>query len=51
LIRSLAKPEHYPKWSIPLFKLFLKTRFGKFYWDMQLKENGAYENRFARPFV
>jgi multimeric flavodoxin WrbA len=51
LVTRLAKPEHYPKWSIPIFKVLLKTNFGKFYWNMQLKENGAYENRFAQPFA
>jgi hypothetical protein len=51
LIQTIAKPEHYPRWSIPFMKLFLKTGLGKFYWNKQLKENGAYEDRFARPFA
>jgi len=51
LVKALAKPEHYPRWSIPFMKLFLKTGMGKFYWNMQLKENGAYDERFARPFA
>lgn len=51
LIGKLAKPEHYPKWSIPLMKIFIKTGLGRFYWNQQLKENGVYEDRFARPFA
>jgi hypothetical protein len=51
LIQSLAKPERYPRWMGPIFKIFLKTKFGRFYWDSQLTKNGAYDDRFARPFV
>jgi len=51
LIQGLAKPEHYPRWSLPLMKLFLKTGLGRFYWNKQLKENGVYDDRFARPFA
>ena len=51
LIQSLAKPERYPRWMGPIFKVFLKTKFGRFYWDSQLNKNGAYEDRFARPFA
>jgi len=51
LIHKLAKPERYPRVLAGLFKVLLKTRFARFYWDNQLKENGAYEERFARPHV
>jgi hypothetical protein len=50
-LRKLAKPEQYPRWSVPLFKLFTKTKMASFYWDSQLKENGVYEERFAQPYV
>ena len=51
LVQGLAKPEQYPKWSIPFMKIFLKTGLGRYYWNMQLKENEAYEDRFDRPFA
>jgi hypothetical protein len=36
---------------IPVFKVFVRTKMANAYWDNQLKENGAYERRFARPYV
>ncbi len=51
LLRELAKPERYPRWMAPFFMLFVKTSRASFYWDSQLKENGVYEQRFARPFA
>jgi NAD(P)H-dependent FMN reductase len=50
LLRSLARPEHYPRWSAPLFWVFAHTKLANFYWDGQLRENGVYEQRFARPY-
>ena len=51
LLEALAKPERFPKITVPLFKLLLKTKVANMYWDNQLKENGAYERRFARPYA
>jgi len=51
LLQKLAKPERYPKILWPLFQLFLKTKLATSYWDNQLKGNGAYERRFARPYA
>lgn len=48
-LEKIAKPERFPKITSPLFKLLLKTKVSNVYWDNQLKENGAYERRFARP--
>jgi multimeric flavodoxin WrbA len=50
LLRTLAKPEWYPMYLAPFFKLFVKTPLATFYWDGQLKRNGVYEQRFARPY-
>jgi hypothetical protein len=50
LLRHLAKPERYPAYLAPVFRLFVKTRLARFYWDNQLKANGVYEQRFARPY-
>jgi hypothetical protein len=49
-LRSLAQPERYPRWSVPIFKLLSRTKLLNSYWDRQLQENGVYEQRFARPY-
>ena len=51
LLQKLAKPERFPKILAPLFQLFLKTKLATSYWDNQLKGNGVYEKRFARPYA
>ncbi|HTP10045.1 MAG TPA: NAD(P)H-dependent oxidoreductase [Anaerolineae bacterium] len=51
LLQQLAKPERYPAVLAPFFQVFLKTRQARWYWDMQLKENEAFEQRFAKPYA
>lgn len=51
LLHALAKPEWYPSYLAPFFKLFVKTPLATFYWDGQLKKNGVYGQRFARPYA
>jgi len=51
LLRTLAKPEWYPAYLAPVFKLFVKTPLATSYWDSQLKKNGVYDQRFARPYA
>jgi multimeric flavodoxin WrbA len=43
--------ERYPAILSPLFKLFVRTPLATVYWDKQLKENGVYDQRFARPYM
>jgi len=50
-VQKLAKPERYPAYLIPVFKLLVKMPLLSMYWDNQLKANGVYEQRFAQPFV
>ncbi len=50
-LRTLAKPEWYPAYLAPVFKLFVKTPLATSYWDSQLKKNGVYDQRFARPYA
>ena len=50
LLHKLAQPEHYPAYLAPVFKLILQLPIANSYWDGQLKDNGAYEKRFARPY-
>ena len=51
LLRGLAKPERYPAYMTPVFKILLKLPAAQFYWNGQLKQNGAYERRFDRPLA
>ncbi len=51
LLRSIATPERYPAWMIPIFKLAIKLPVFNFYWNGQLKRNGVYDQRFARPYL
>jgi multimeric flavodoxin WrbA len=51
LLERLARPERFPRITVPLFKLLLETKVGNTYWDNQLKENDAYEQRFVRPYT
>jgi NAD(P)H-dependent FMN reductase len=51
LVHQLARPERYPQVLGPVFQLFLKTKLATSYWDNQLRENDAYERRFARPYA
>jgi multimeric flavodoxin WrbA len=50
-LTKIAHPERFPKILGPVFKVFLRTSVAHSYFDNMLKENGAYEKRFARPFM
>jgi hypothetical protein len=50
LLRRLAKPERYPAYLAPVFKVYVRLPIASFYWDSQLKGNGVYAQRFAKPF-
>jgi len=52
LIHKLAKPERFPKLIIPLLNLLLiKIGLANSYWNPMLKENNAFEKRFAKPYA
>lgn len=51
LLFKLAKPERYPAIFVPLFKILSCTPLTSLYWDNQLKKNGVFEQRYAKPFV
>ena len=51
LLPRMAGIERYPAILSPLFKLFVRTPLASWYWDSQLKENGVYDQRFARPYA
>jgi multimeric flavodoxin WrbA len=50
-LAAMAKPERYPAILGPVFRLFLRLPIAHGYFDNQLKENGAYDQRYAQPFV
>jgi len=50
-LKALAKPARYPRILAPLFKLILRFPKTQSYWNRQLEQNGAYDERFARPFM
>ena len=51
VLARLAAPERYPFYLGPVFEVFLRLPLAHSYFDGMLKQNGAYERRFARPFA
>jgi hypothetical protein len=51
VLQAIAKPEAFPPISAPFLKLFLRLPMAHAYFDQMLKQNGAFERRFARPFI
>lgn len=50
LVRRLAKPERFSKPAVLIFKDLLQTKSSRVFWDNRLKENGAFEKRFDKPY-
>lgn len=50
LLKKLASPEKYNPILAPIFELLRLTGMMDFWWNMQLKQNGVYDQRFARPY-
>jgi len=51
ILKTIAKPERYPAILGPVFQVILRLPFAHAYFDNMMKQNGAYEKRFARPFA
>ncbi|UCF10592.1 MAG: hypothetical protein JSW65_02660 [Candidatus Bipolaricaulota bacterium] len=51
VLALLASPERFPWWLSPVLRLFFRTNTVNFLWDRQLRENGVFEERFARPYA
>jgi len=49
-VNAFSSRERYSPILIPLMKLAAKLPVTQLYWDMQLKKNKVYEDRFARPY-
>jgi multimeric flavodoxin WrbA len=51
ILPKIAHPERFPAILGPVFKLFLRLPIAHSYFDNMLKQNGAYEQRFAQPYT
>jgi len=51
VLEHIAQPERFPTILEPIFQIFLRLPVAHSYFDDVLKNNGAYEQRFARPFI
>ena len=51
ILKSLARPERYPRVLGPLYKWFLNTKMAHTYFDGMLSENVAYDRRNDQPFL
>lgn len=51
VLAKIAHPEQFPAILGPVFKVFLRLPVAHSYFDAMLKQNGAYERRFAQPFL
>ena len=50
-LACIAAPERYPTILDPIFRIFLRLPTAHSYFDGMLRQNGAYERRFTRPFI
>ena len=50
MVQKFAGPEKFPAAMLLLIQLMNKIGAGTALWDKPLKANGAYEQRFARPY-
>jgi multimeric flavodoxin WrbA len=50
-LQAIAHPERFPTILGPVFQIFLRLPASHTYFDNMLKQNGVFEQRFARPFA
>lgn len=51
ILAQITRVEHFPAYMGPFFKVYLRLPGAHTYFDAMLKQNGVYQQRFARPFV
>lgn len=51
LLTSASGFEKLPKAMVPIMSLLSKSNLMQFYWNEQLKKNGAYAKRSAKPYA
>ena len=49
-LQAIVKPERFPAYMGPLYRVVLRLPFAHSYFDNMLKQNGAFEKRFDQPF-
>lgn len=49
-VRKLAGRDRMPAFTRGVFRLLIATGLADYYWNQQMKKNGAYERRFDRPY-
>lgn len=50
IMEQLRRPYQLSKKQVFLFRVFRFLNFGDIYWNTQLKKNGAFEQRYLRPY-
>ena len=50
-LAEVARTERYSTARATLLKAALKIPLTEFYWNGQLKKNGAWDRRFATPYA
>ncbi len=51
LLKAVAGLERFPAYLGPVFRLLSHTPLLNGYWDQDLKKNGVFDQRFARPYA
>jgi hypothetical protein len=49
-LKAVAGIEHFSPIALALLTLAVKLPITQFYWNRQLKKNGAWQRRFADPY-
>jgi len=50
LLAKVARAERFSPFKAAVAKVLFKVRPAQFYWNLQLKKNGAWDRRFAKPY-
>jgi NAD(P)H-dependent FMN reductase len=51
IIKKLREPHKMNYWGRIFLRLMIITGMSNYYWDVKLKENNAYDRRFAQPYL
>ena len=50
MLKTMAQPEQFPGWISIFFNLVSRTPLMTGFWDKEMKKNGVYKQRFAKPY-
>jgi len=51
ITKKLRKPYRLNRLSIAVYRLMILTGMSNYYWNSKLKENNAFDKRFAQPYL